>query len=95
MYISNQVDKETRDRPTALSFKLNDPDKELTEKESRYLLDFLYTHVEDPLYQMRFRWDPHSVAFWDNRCTQHLAIWDYYPQLRSGYRVQLGETNPN
>jgi len=68
---------------------------ELTEKESRYLLDFLYTHVEDPLYQMRFRWDPHSVAFWDNRCTQHLAIWDYYPQLRSGYRVQLGETNPN
>ena len=31
MYISNQVVKETSDKPTALSFKLNDPDKELAE----------------------------------------------------------------
>jgi taurine dioxygenase len=31
------------------------------------------------------------VAFWDNRCTQHLAIWDYFPQLRSGFRVQIAD----
>jgi taurine dioxygenase len=67
---------------------------ELTSKESRQLLEFLFAHVEDALYQMRFRWDPHSVAFWDNRCTQHLAIWDYYPQLRSGYRVQIEDATP-
>ena len=36
----------------------------------------------------------HSIAFWDNRCTQHLAIWDYYPQVRSGYRVQIKGFDP-
>ncbi|MFT5132632.1 MAG: taurine dioxygenase [Gammaproteobacteria bacterium] len=66
---------------------------ELTPKESRNLLDFLFVHIEDPFFQLRFRWEPHSVAFWDNRCTQHLAIWDYFPQLRSGYRVQLEDAS--
>ena len=62
---------------------------ELSKRESRYILEFLYDHVTDPYFQARFRWEPHSVAFWDNRCTQHLAIWDYYPQVRSGFRVQI------
>jgi taurine dioxygenase len=43
---------------------------------------------------MRFTWEPETVAFWDNRCTQHLAIWDYYPQLRSGFRVQIAGDRP-
>jgi taurine dioxygenase len=44
---------------------------------------------------VRFRWEPHSVAFWDNRCTQHLAIWDYFPHVRSGFRVQIeGAADP-
>jgi hypothetical protein len=43
--------------------------------------------MESPLFQCRFRWRAGSVAFWDNRCTQHLALWDYYPQVRSGFRV--------
>jgi taurine dioxygenase len=62
---------------------------ELSERENRHILEFLYQHIEDPYFQVRFRWEPHSVAFWDNRCTQHLAIWDYYPQVRSGFRVQI------
>lgn len=66
---------------------------ELAEAESTALLDFLYEHAEKPDYQVRFRWQPNSVAFWDNRAVQHLAIWDYYPNVRSGSRVTIkGET---
>lgn len=62
---------------------------ELSKGESAKLLEFLFRHVETPEYQCRFRWAPHSIAFWDNRCTQHRAIWDYFPQLRSGFRIQI------
>lgn len=64
---------------------------EVPEAESAALLQFLFHHCENAYFQVRFRWEPHSVAFWDNRCTQHLAIWDYYPQLRSGLRVQIAD----
>lgn len=64
---------------------INDVSKE----ESEAILAFLYKHCENAYFQVRFRWEQHSVAFWDNRCTQHLAIWDYFPQTRSGYRVQI------
>ena len=60
--------------------------------ESDSILAFLYQHCENAYFQCRFRWEPHSVAFWDNRCAQHLAIWDYYPHVRSGYRVQIEGT---
>jgi taurine dioxygenase len=45
--------------------------------------------VQHPLFQCRFTWQQHSIAFWDNRCAQHSAIWDYFPQVRSGFRVQI------
>jgi taurine dioxygenase len=50
---------------------------ELAEAESRNLLDFLFGHINAPAFQVRFHWEPGSVAFWDNRCTQHCAISDY------------------
>lgn len=67
---------------------------ELPTEEGRALLAFLFSHCERPEWSMRFRWAPDVVAFWDNRCTQHLAIWDYYPQLRSGFRVQIAGDRP-
>ena len=57
--------------------------------ESRAILDFLFEHVSRPEFQCRFRWRRNSVAMWDNRCTQHHAIWDYWPAIRSGYRVTI------
>ncbi len=61
--------------------------------ESRAILGFLFEHVGRPDFQCRFRWGTNSVAMWDNRCTQHHAIWDYWPATRSGYRVTIrGET---
>ena len=66
----------------------------VTGQESRALLDFLFAHVADPRFQCRFRWRRNSIAFWDNRCVQHHAIWDYYPQTRSGTRVTVAGDRP-
>lgn len=61
----------------------------LPENEGEALLRFLFEHAERPDFQIRFRWQPDSVAFWDNRAVLHLAIWDYVPQTRSGARVTV------
>jgi taurine dioxygenase len=62
--------------------------------ESDAILSYLYRHCAHPDFHVRFRWEPHSVAFWDNRCTHHLALWDYYPNVRSGFRIQITGTDP-
>jgi taurine dioxygenase len=66
----------------------------LSRGESEAVLAFLFKHVQRPEFQCRFRWAPHSIAFWDNRCTHHMAIWDYWPETRSGYRVTIKGERP-
>lgn len=66
----------------------------LPKTESDGILAMLYDHVKDPNFQVRFSWQPNSIALWDNRCTQHFAVWDYFPQTRSGYRVTIGGDKP-
>ena len=68
--------------------------KDVPENESKGILDFLYEHCAQPHWQVRFRWQPESVAFWDNRCVQHIAMWDYFPGVRSGYRVTVKGDKP-
>jgi len=67
---------------------------ELPEDESRAVLHFLFEHSTKPDFQVRFRWHPHSVAFWDNRAVQHLAVWDYFPRTRSGFRITIKGDRP-
>ena len=62
---------------------------EVSSTESEGILRFLWDHCVLPEYCHRFRWEPHSIAFWDNRCAQHRATNDYLPNVRSGYRVQI------
>ena len=62
--------------------------------ESEGVLRYLYEHMENPLFQCRFRWHANSVAFWDNRCVQHHAMWDYWPHTRSGFRVTVRGDQP-
>jgi taurine dioxygenase len=57
--------------------------------ESDGILNYLYDHMANPLFQCRFRWQANSVAFWDNRCAQHRAMWDYWPHRRYGNRVTV------
>jgi taurine dioxygenase len=66
----------------------------LSRNESDALLHMLFRHIETPEFQMRFRWQPGSVAFWDNRCAQHHALWDYYPHKRYGHRVTICGDRP-
>ena len=67
---------------------------DLDPPESQTLLDFLYRHIGEARFQCRFRWRNNSVAMWDNRCVQHLAMWDYYPQTRSGHRATIAGDRP-
>ena len=67
---------------------------QLARTESDAVLQFLFRHVETPEFQCRFRWRVNSVAFWDNRCVQHHAMWDYYPQRRHGHRVTIRGDKP-
>ena len=67
---------------------------QLSERESDGVLRVLFDHIETPEFQCRFRWEAGSVAFWDNRCAQHHAIWDYYPQRRRGLRVTIKGARP-
>lgn len=64
----------------------------LPRNEADHLLAFLIDHCNKPEWTCRFRWEAHSIAFWDNRCTHHKAIWDYWPNVRSGFRVQIEGT---
>lgn len=66
----------------------------MSKLESAALLDMLYQHSEKDDFKCRFKWRPRSIAFWDNRCTMHLAMWDYYPQRRYGQRVTICGTKP-
>lgn len=56
--------------------------------ESRHILNLLFEHVQLPEFQVRFKWEPGSVAIWDNRATQHYAPNDYR-EKRLMRRVQI------
>ena len=66
----------------------------LPRDESDAVLAYLYQHAENPLFQCRFRWTENAIAFWDNRCVQHRAMWDYWPHTRSGSRVTVRGDRP-
>ncbi len=58
-------------------------------ERSKTLLNHLYAQAAIPEYQCRFRWRKNSIAFWDNRSTQHYAASDYYPAVRRMERVTI------
>jgi taurine dioxygenase len=66
----------------------------MTEAESRPLIDFLMQHSTRPEFTCRFRWQSGSVAFWDNRCTQHFAINDYDGSRREMHRTTIAGERP-
>jgi taurine dioxygenase len=62
--------------------------------ESEAILAFLYQHVVTPEYTCRFQWQPHSIAIWDNRSTQHKPINDYFPAHRRMERITIDGDKP-
>jgi taurine dioxygenase len=67
--------------------------KDLNRNESDTLLAMLYEHTAKPENVCRFNWQTNSIAFWDNRCTQHYAINDYHA-LRVMHRVTIEGEKP-
>ena len=61
----------------------------LEKDASDALLAHLYAQAAIPEYQCRFRWEAHSIAFWDNRASQHYAASDYFPAVRRMERVTV------
>ena len=56
---------------------------------SSSLLQFLISQAAIPEYQVRWRWEPGSIAIWDNRVTQHYAVMDYPPSHRKMERAGI------
>ena len=63
--------------------------KGLRRNESDALLNMLFAHVQKPEFQIRWRWKPNAIAFWDNRITQHYAVNDYLPHRRVMHRATI------
>jgi taurine dioxygenase len=62
----------------------------LSARESDALLQFLFRHIDStPKLTARVSWSPNTLVLWDNRCTQHHSVWDYYPGSRYGERVSV------
>ena len=66
----------------------------VSKHESDVLLEFLFEHMEQPQYQVRWRWKPNTLVIWDNRWTQHCALGDYYPNYRRMRRVTVLDEEP-
>jgi taurine dioxygenase len=50
---------------------------EMNATESRVMLDYLTAWVKNPRFTVRYKWTPGTIAFWDNRCTQHFVLNDF------------------
>lgn len=66
----------------------------MSDAESQALLHFLHAHQNKVEFTCRFVWQPHSLAFWDNRCTQHNPINDYHGFRRVMHRITLEGDRP-
>ncbi|MGH3294555.1 MAG: TauD/TfdA dioxygenase family protein [Trebonia sp.] len=58
------------------------------------LLNYLIAQAAVPDYQVRWRWTDNSFALWDNRCTQHYAVQDYFPAVRKMERASIAGDKP-
>jgi taurine dioxygenase len=68
--------------------------KGMTEAESAPILDYLFQHQVRPEFTCRFRWRKGSLAFWDNRASQHHPINDYHGFRRVMRRITLAGEKP-
>ena len=85
---------ETGRRLIYVNVAFTDRIKGLAAKESEWLLQHLYSTAANADLQCRFRWEPGSLAFWDNRACQHFAVSDYFPARRVMERATIAGDRP-
>ncbi|KAI0925647.1 hypothetical protein AcW1_008025 [Taiwanofungus camphoratus] len=60
----------------------------LPKVESDAILSLLFHQIsENPDFQVRFHWEPNSIALWDNRIVTHSATFDFWPHTRHALRA--------
>ena len=69
--------------------------KDMSLEESNPLINYLSNFAVRPEFTCRLRWEPGTLAIWDNRCTQHLAVNDYTDQYRHMHRVTIEGDQPH
>jgi alpha-ketoglutarate-dependent taurine dioxygenase len=91
-----RVHPETGERALYVNINFTREIVGLSRGESANLLGFLYNHLGQPAFTTRFRWEPNSIAFWDNRAVAHLAPSDlgHLDFDRVMHRVTLAGDTP-
>ena len=72
-----RVHPETKERVVYVNPSFTREIVNLSPRQSRHILDLLFEEIARPEYSVRFKWEPGSVAFWDNRAALHLAPRDF------------------
>ncbi len=67
---------------------------EISEQESDAMLSFLFEHAVKEEFHLRWKWQEGDVAIWDNRCTQHKALFDYGDEHRIMHRATVNGSVP-
>ena len=67
---------------------------DMTEEESAPILNYLFRHQTKPEFTCQLRWTVGTIAFWDNRITQHNPINDYHGYRRLLHRITLAGEKP-
>ena len=57
--------------------------------EADGIFQFLLNWMKKPEFMVHHQWEPHGIAIWDNRSTQHYALADYWPNPRVNQRVTV------
>ena len=89
-----RVHPETGERALFVSPSFTAGENEIigfSKRQSLRILELFWEQISRPEYTVRFRWEPGSVAFWDNRATAHLGPGDlgHLDFDRVLYRVTL------
>lgn len=67
---------------------------EMTDEESRAMIDFLERHFTNPAFHCRWSWREGDVAIWDERSTLHRAAADHVGQYRRIRRIEIDGDRP-
>ncbi len=68
--------------------------KGMTEEESAPILNYLFKHQTRPEFTCQLHWEVGTLAFWENRITQHNPINDYHGYRRLLHRITLAGEKP-